>query len=56
MKTEFEIDRIISNIPSDIEESNFRAMTYEDGVRNALQWVKGNIPDDEFIDSKGELI
>jgi hypothetical protein len=45
MREEDEIEQVIRNLPS---ETKYRGMTYEEGIRDALEWVLGNLDDDEF--------
>ena len=47
MKTEREISDAISNV-DDIGSSQYPGMTYEQGVTEALRWVLGEVPDEEF--------
>ena len=47
MKTENEINQVLLRVDT-ASKSKFPAMTYEQGVEEALQWVLGEIPDNEF--------
>ena len=51
MKDKTEIEDALGNVYT--HESNYPAMTYENGVDEALSWVLENIPDEEFEYSKG---
>lgn len=46
MKTEKQVNDILINFDS--SKSKYRSMTYEQGIEEALQWVLGEIDDDEF--------
>lgn len=46
MKTAEQIERALRNVPT--EGTEYAGMTYEQGVEEALQWVLGEISDDEF--------
>jgi hypothetical protein len=47
MKTKEEIEAVAFNI-SNVHDTKYPAMTYEQGVDEALGWVLGEIPDEEF--------
>ena len=47
MKDETEINAALSKV-DEFGASKFPGMTYEQGVAEALKWVIGFIPDDEF--------
>ena len=46
MKTEKEINDAVCRV--DVEGTKYPAMTYKNGVEEALMWVLEEIPDDEF--------
>ena len=46
MKTKQEIETFLSCF--DEYKSEYRAMTYEQGVAEALQWAIGELADEEF--------
>jgi hypothetical protein len=46
MKAEKDIKKILDKLPA--EGTKFNAMTYEQGIEEALLWVLEQIPDDEF--------
>lgn len=46
MKTDKEINDVLFNF--DDSKSQFPGMTYEQGIYEALQWVLGEISDEEF--------
>ena len=46
MKTKQEIEKLLENFDS--QRSQYPGMTYEQGIEEALQWVLGEITDDEF--------
>lgn len=46
MKTKEQIEKVLMNF--DAQESNFRGMTYEQGIEEALMWVIGDIPSNDF--------
>jgi len=50
MKTVEQIVKAFDNLQTSIEdeETRFPSMTYEEGVKEALLWVLGEIPKDEF--------
>ena len=45
MKTEKEIRKVIDSLP---DNTKFFAMTYEQGIDEALSWVLDEISDEEF--------
>jgi hypothetical protein len=47
MKSKQEIENARANV-NDSEASEYPGMTYEQGVAEALGWVLGDVPDDEF--------
>lgn len=47
MKTANEIEKAMDKV-DDCGGSQFPAMTYEQGVRETLEWVLGFVEDDEF--------
>ena len=47
MKTEEQIEKAADRVETD-GPSKFKAMTYEQGVKEALEWVLGFVEDDEF--------
>jgi len=52
MKTEQEIDKAIRNLET--MKTNYFGQSYEDGIREALQWVLGEISDEDFEYAQGE--
>ena len=46
MKTKKEIEKVLSNF--DDTKSEYRSMTYEQGIAEALEWVIGELADEEF--------
>lgn len=46
MKSAQEIDKALTKVDS--ESSKYPAMTYEQGIEEALMWVLEHIPDVEF--------
>ena len=46
MKTKEEIDAVLYKINSDC--TKYPGMNYEQGLEEALMWVLGDIPDEEF--------
>ena len=48
MKDASAIERALGNLPSINEPSRYSGMTYEEGIRIALEWVLGDVDDDEF--------
>jgi hypothetical protein len=48
MKTQNEIEQVLSNLPEDPHKTKFASMTYEQGIDEALNWVLGEISDEEF--------
>jgi len=58
MKSGAEINDVFNNIEQMREErnvaTNFSGMTYEQGIEEALMWVQGEIPDNEFSYSSVE--
>jgi hypothetical protein len=48
MKTEAQIEEFLRKF--DPSADNYSGMSYEQGVEEALQWVLGEIPDDEFCE------
>jgi len=46
-KTEAEIEEVLSNLPGE-GETQYPAMTYEQGITEALQWVLGELSDEDF--------
>lgn len=54
MKDIEEISRVRDNV---IESGNqFYGMTYEEGIRDALEWILGELSDEDFgyVNNKGE--
>lgn len=47
MKTKAEIERLMKY--TDFYTRNFPGMTYEQGVEDALNWVLGEIDDEDFM-------
>ena len=47
MRTSEEIENVLNRLPGD-ERTNYPAMTYEQGVEEALLWVVEEIPNEEF--------
>jgi hypothetical protein len=47
MKTKEEIEKVALNL-GDVHDTKYPNMTYEQGVDEALGWVLGEIPDEEF--------
>lgn len=47
MKTKEEIEKALSNV-DEHALSKYPGMTYEQGIAEALQWVMGDISDEEF--------
>jgi hypothetical protein len=47
MKTKDEIEKVLGRVDT-ASGSQYQAMTYEQGVEEALLWAIGDIPDDEF--------
>ena len=47
MKEETKINKILDSINT-ANPSKYFNMTYEQGIEEALMWVVGDIPDDEF--------
>ena len=45
-KTESEITEAANKV--DTDETNYPAMSYENGVEEALMWVLGEVSDEEF--------
>lgn len=52
MKAKDEIENALLRVDSGAR-SKYPGMTYEQGVEEALQWVLGEISDDEFGYGKG---
>jgi hypothetical protein len=48
MKTQNEIEQVLSNLPENPYKTKFASMTYEQGIDEALNWVLGEISDEEF--------
>jgi len=46
VKTEKEIEKVLAAFDS--QKSQYPGMTYEQGIEEALQWVLGEITDEEF--------
>jgi len=46
-KTAEEIDQAICEV-LDPDRRKYSGMTYEDGIRDALEWVLGNMSDEDF--------
>lgn len=46
MKTKQEIEELLNKF--DDQNNSYPGMTYEQGIVEALQWVIGEISDDEF--------
>ena len=46
MKTQTEIERSMNH--PDLFKSEYPGMSYEEGVKEALEWVVGQISDDEW--------
>lgn len=46
MKSRYEIEKAIQRV--DIEGTKFPAMTYEQGIEEALMWVLEEVSDEEF--------
>lgn len=55
MKTQSEIQAVADKVDT-VSPSRYPNMTYEEGVRSALDWVLGDTPDDEFIDGDNKLV
>lgn len=49
MKTKQQIEEMLSRAEVCAEEPKAFGMTYEEGIKAALEWVLGEIPDDEDI-------
>ena len=49
MRTKNEINEVLAE--ADSEDDRWPSMSYEDGVRAALQWVTGDTPDDPFAEN-----
>lgn len=47
MKDEQQIEEVLRKVDS-TGGTKYPGMTYEEGVEEALRWVLGEIPDDEF--------
>jgi len=47
MKTSEEIEAVLLKLPAG-SETKYASMTYEEGIYEALEWVLGEIDDDEF--------
>lgn len=49
MKTKGEIEGALVGVAdADTQGSKYPGMTYEQGIAEALRWVLGDIPDEEF--------
>jgi hypothetical protein len=46
MKTEVEIQGVLDDL--DTEKTKYAAMTYEQGIEEALMWVLEQLSDEEF--------
>ena len=46
MKTKDEIDNALRNV--DTDNPKYFGMSYEQGIEEALQWVLGEVTDDDF--------
>jgi len=53
MKTQAQIEAALERIPQ--EGTAYPAMTYEQGVEEALLWVLEEIPNDEFEFADGDV-
>jgi len=47
MKTPEAIEKVLMNLPPS-GDTLYTAMTYEQGIEIALQWVLGEVSDEEF--------
>ena len=47
MKNKSEIEKVLMNLPES-GKTNYPAMTYEQGIEEALMWVLEEISDNEF--------
>jgi len=47
MKSEKEIQNVLRNLPLS-GETNYNAMTYEEGIEETLMWILDEISDEEF--------
>jgi hypothetical protein len=47
MKDKKEVDKVFLKLPES-GKTKYPAMTYEQGIEEALMWVIGEIPDEEF--------
>lgn len=53
-KSRAEIDAVLNRVDDD-EPSKYPGMTYEQGISEALLWVLGDLPDEEFEYAMDEL-
>lgn len=49
VKKKEEIEAMLEKAIAAVDNPKFHAQTYEEGVRAALEWVLGEISDDEAI-------
>ena len=49
MKTQQEIENMIDDAADACDNPKMSGMTYEEGVRYALEWVMGDVDDDELL-------
>jgi hypothetical protein len=47
MRTKEEIESVLNRLPAS-GDTNYSSMTYEQGIEEALLWVRGDLRDDEF--------
>lgn len=50
MKTEKQINEMLNTATDAADEPKLHGMTYEEGVRNALEWVLGNMGDESPLE------
>ncbi|MCK5604434.1 hypothetical protein KAR91_21265 [Candidatus Pacearchaeota archaeon] len=43
------IDKIITRIYDHLHQSKFPGMSYEQGIRDALDWIAGELNEDDFV-------
>lgn len=51
MKTQSEVQEALDKVDT-VAATQFRNMTYEQGVEEALMWILGDISDEEFTFGK----